>query len=132
MSTLKNTKYEHVFLLRETLSSVQVEEITKRFTDLVAKHKGTVVATENWGLRNLAYKIKKNKKAHYIMLHLDISYDCLKEIQRLMGVNENILRFLTLKIEDKFDEIPSLVARQSRYSEAKAEEISNPIADATV
>ncbi len=131
MSMLKNTKYEHVFLMRETLSSVQVEEITKRFTDLVAKYKGTVVATENWGLRNLAYKIKKNKKAHYVMLHLDINYDGLKEIQRLMGVNENILRFLTLKVEEKFDEIPSLVARQSRYSEAKVEEIANPIVDAT-
>lgn len=104
--------YEHIFLLRGDLSTNQVEEIQNKYKDFIANNKGNITKTEYWGLRNLAYKVKKNKKAHYCLLNLDCEFECLKELQRSMSVNENILRQLSLKVE-KLDNSPSIMMKQA-------------------
>jgi small subunit ribosomal protein S6 len=106
-----NNKYEYVYLLRGDLSTSQVEEMTKKHIDLIEQYKGKVTKTEYWGLRNLAYRIKKNKRAHYCLLNLDVSFEGLKELQRTMSVNENVLRFLAIKV-DTLDNSPSLMMKK--------------------
>lgn len=104
--------YEHVFLLRGDLSTNQVEEIQDKYKELIANHKGKITKNEYWGLRNLAYKVKKNKKAHYCLFNIDCEFECLKELQRNMSVNENILRQLSLKV-DVLDNSPSIMMKQA-------------------
>ena len=107
--------YEHIFLLRGDLSTNQVEDTQNKYKDLIENHKGKITKTEYWGLRNLAYKVKKNKKAHYCLFNISCDFDCLKELKRHMSVNENILRQLTLK-KDVLDNTPSIMMKQQQYN----------------
>ena len=100
--------YEHVYLARQDITTQQVESITKAIEDIVKKDGGSVDKVEYWGLRQLAYKIKKNRKAHYTLMNINASSDTLKELDRQISLNENVLRHLTVKVE-KFDEAPSIM-----------------------
>ena len=100
--------YEHVYLARQDITTQQVESITKSIEDIVKKDGGSIDKVEYWGLRQLAYKIKKNRKAHYTLMNITASSDTLKELDRHISLNENILRHLTVKVE-KFDEAPSIM-----------------------
>ena len=100
--------YEHVYLARQDITTQQVESITKSIEDIVKKDGGSIDKVEYWGLRQLAYKIKKNRKAHYTLMNINASSDTLKELDRQISLNENILRHLTVKVE-KFDEAPSIM-----------------------
>ena len=100
--------YEHVYLARQDITTQQVESITKSIEDIVKKDGGTIDKVEYWGLRQLAYKIKKNRKAHYTLMNINASSDTLKELDRQISLNENVLRHLTVKVE-KFDEAPSIM-----------------------
>ncbi|MDR0484603.1 MAG: 30S ribosomal protein S6 [Alphaproteobacteria bacterium] len=103
--------YEYIYLLRGDLSPNQVQEINNKAVEVIGSFGGKVHKTELLGLRNLAYKIKKNKRASYCLLQLDVPFEGIKELQRLHSVNENVLRTLTLKIE-KLEEAPSLLVKQ--------------------
>jgi small subunit ribosomal protein S6 len=115
--------YENVFIARQDISSVQVEGLTETFTKVISDNEGKIVNTESWGLRTLAYRIKKNRKGHYVMFHIDAPAAAIHEMERQMRINENVLRYLTIKI-DAFDEGPSVMmasrARDERPSQTPA------------
>jgi small subunit ribosomal protein S6 len=104
--------YETVFIARQDVSAKQVEDLAKSFGKIVNDNGGEVKRTESWGLRNLAYKIKKNRKGHYTLFHFDAPHKAIVELERNMGHNEDVLRFMTVSI-DKIPEGPSIILKQS-------------------
>jgi|SRR6056300_546196 small subunit ribosomal protein S6 len=100
--------YEHVYLARQDITNQQVESITKSIEDVVKNEGGSIDRIEYWGLRQLAYKIKKNRKAHYTMMNINASSETLKKVERQISLNENILRHISIKV-DKFEDGPSLM-----------------------
>ncbi|MGH1417561.1 MAG: 30S ribosomal protein S6 [Hyphomicrobiaceae bacterium] len=103
--------YEHVFLVRQDVSNQQVEAMTKEYSDLIEANGGKVANQEYWGIKPLAYKIKKNRKAHYTMLNIDAPHAAVAEMERLMGISTDVLRFLTLKV-DAHETEPSAMMRK--------------------
>lgn len=104
--------YETVFIVRQDASTQQVESLTDQFSSVVTERNGKVSKREGWGLRNLSYKIKKNRKGHYVLLNIDAMPEAVLEMERLMHLSEDILRYLTIKV-DRLDDQPSPIL-QSR------------------
>jgi len=100
--------YESVFIARQDITATQVEGLTETFSELIKEQGGSVASTENWGLRSLAYRIKKNRKGHYVMMNIDAPAGAIHEMERQMRINEDILRYLTIKV-DAFEEGPSIM-----------------------
>ena len=100
--------YESVFIARQDISSQQVESMADEFAGIITNAGGKIHKREYWGLRSLAYRIKKNRKGHYIMFNLETDGATLKEYERIMGLNEDVLRFLNIRIEE-VDEAPSII-----------------------
>ncbi len=98
--------YESVIIGRQDLTPNQFEELVEVFTKIIEDFKGVIKKREVWGLRNLAYKINRNRKGHYILLNIESSSDAIAEYERLMRLNEDIIRFLTIRI-NTVDEKPS-------------------------
>ncbi len=108
--------YESVIIGRQDLTSGQFETLLEKFIAVIQSFKGEIKKRENWGIRNLAYKIKKNRKGHYMLLNIDGPPEAIKEYERLMRLDEDIIRFLTIKI-NSIDEKPSpLMANNSDRS----------------
>ncbi|WP_265530204.1 30S ribosomal protein S6 [Sphingomicrobium marinum] len=105
--------YEHIFLARQDLAQAQVDTMTEEATKIIADNGGKVVDTENWGLKSMAYKIQKNRKAHYVMLRLDTPPAAIAELERLTRVNEDIVRYMTIKV-DEHEEGPSAMMRKEK------------------
>lgn len=107
--------YESVFIARQDLSTQQVEALTEQMAGVVANNGGKVAKTEQWGLRSLAYRIKKNRKGHYTQLTLDAPAQAVNELERQLRLNEDVLRSLTVRVE-KLDAEPSVMmqVRSSR------------------
>ena len=89
--------YEHVFLARQDLAQAQVDALAEAATKIVDDNQGKVVKTETWGLRSLAYRIAKNRKAHYVMLEIDAPGDVVAELERQTQINEDVIRYMTVK-----------------------------------
>jgi small subunit ribosomal protein S6 len=106
--------YETTFIARQDISSAQVETLADTFAAVIAQGGGEVKKRENWGLRTLSYRIKKNRKGHYVLFNLDAPHEAVTEMERTMRINEDILRFLTVRV-DALEEGPSAVM-QSRGS----------------
>ena len=104
--------YEHVFLARQDLSQAQVDALAENATKIVEENQGKVVKTETWGLRSLAYKIQKNRKAHFVMLDIDAPAPALHELERQTRVNEDVIRFMTLRV-DELEKGPSVMMRKN-------------------
>ena len=104
--------YESVVIARPELTETQIDNLIKDLSDIITKDGGKVVKKEQWGLRSFAYKINKNKKGHYFMLNLDSAPTIIFEYERQMRINEDIIRFLTIKI-DKIDENPSILSNEN-------------------
>ena len=102
--------YEHVFISRQDLSSSQTEDLIKQYSDILKDNGGVIVGHEYWGLRTLAYKINKNRKGHYSLIKSDSPPSAALEMERLMKLNEDIMRVLTIKV-DKHEEGPSVMMR---------------------
>ena len=100
--------YESVFIARQDISTTQVESMADEFAGIITNAGGTVHKREYWGLRSLAYRIKKNRKGHYVMLNMETGPETLREFERIMGLNEDVLRFLNLNIEE-VEEGPSIM-----------------------
>ena len=100
--------YECVFIARNDVTQQQVEAIAEQVATLVSEGGGEVKKREYWGLRGLAYKIKKNRKGHYMLLGIDAPAGALPEVERQLGLNEDVLRSLTIRVE-AIDEAPSAV-----------------------
>jgi small subunit ribosomal protein S6 len=103
--------YEHVFLARQDVTPQQVESMVDQFKGVIEQNGGAVRNTEMWGVKSLAYRIKKNRKAHFAMFHLDAPPAAVAEMERQMRINEDILRFMTLKV-DGFEEGPSVMMQK--------------------
>jgi small subunit ribosomal protein S6 len=100
--------YENVFIARQDITADQVEALADDFTKVIEGEGGKVANRENWGLRGLAYKIKKNRKGHYVLMNIDAPAAALHEMERQMGLNEDILRHMTLRV-DELAEGPSII-----------------------
>ncbi len=109
-------QYEHVFLARQDISTQQVETLTKEFTQIIEEGGGKIAKSEYWGLKSLAHKIKKNRKAHYSLLNIDASPAAVAEMERRMGLSTDVVRFLTIKV-DQLETEPSVQMRKGDREE---------------
>jgi small subunit ribosomal protein S6 len=100
--------YENVFIARQDISGAQVDALADTFTQLVADNGGEVKKREYWGLRNLAYRMRKNRKGHYLLFNIEAPPAALAELERTMRINEDVIRYLTLRV-DALEEGPSVV-----------------------
>lgn len=103
--------YEHVIISRPDISSNQVEEFVQNVARKVENAGGTVEGAEYWGLRNLAFRMQKNRKAHYSMLKLNANPDTLQEIERQHRINEDVLRYMSIRVEE-FSDDPSPIMKK--------------------
>jgi small subunit ribosomal protein S6 len=106
--------YENVFIARQDISGAQVDALTDGFVQLIADNGGEVKKREYWGLRNLAYRMRKNRKGHYVLMNVEAPPAAVAELERTMRINEDVLRYLTIRVETH-EEGPSAVM-QSRGS----------------
>jgi small subunit ribosomal protein S6 len=104
--------YEHVYLARQDLSAQQVEELTAQLSGVIGQMGGKVAKTEYWGLKSLTYRMKKNRKAHMTLLNVDAPVAALNEIERQERLHEDVLRYLTIRV-DAHEEGPSAMMRKS-------------------
>ena len=100
--------YENVFVARQDISSTQVETIADAMAEIITGEGGTIARREYWGLKSLAYRMKKNKKGHFVLFNIDASIGAVREMERQMGLHEDVLRFLTLRT-DVLSEEPSVM-----------------------
>ncbi len=112
--------YESVFIARQDLTSAQVDAMAAEFAEIVRKNGGQVTKTEPWGLRTLAYRIKKNRKGHYVLFNLDAPAAAVLELERNMRLNEDVLRFLTVKVEE-LEAGPSAILRRDERDEQRGD-----------
>ena len=103
--------YEHVFLVRQDVSAQQVEAIADQYKAVIESNGGSVKKVENWGLRALAYRVKKNRKAHYVLFNLDAPHAAVAEMERQQGLSEDILRVMTIRV-DELEEGPSAMLQK--------------------
>ena len=108
--------YEHVFLARQDLANAQVEAMSEAFIKIITDGNGRVAKNEYWGLRSIAYRIKKNRKAHYVMFNIDAPPAAIAELERQVGLSEDILRFMTVRV-DAMEEGPSAMMRRNESRE---------------
>lgn len=104
--------YETVFIARQDLSEAQVKDLTDGYQKIITEAGGTIHRTENWGLRNLAYRIQKNRRGHYVAIECEVEAPAIHEMERTMRLNEDILRYMTIR-EDELSTGPSVVMDKS-------------------
>ncbi|HEX7855568.1 MAG TPA: 30S ribosomal protein S6 [Sphingobium sp.] len=110
--------YEHVFLARQDLAQAQVDALAENATQIIESQSGKVTKVENWGLRSLAYKIAKNRKAHYVMLNIDAPAGVVAELERQTQINEDIIRYMTVRVEE-LEEGQSVMMRKNERSDRR-------------
>jgi small subunit ribosomal protein S6 len=108
--------YEHVFLARQDISTQQVEAMIKQYSDVITEGGGKIAKTEYWGLKSLAFKMKKSRKAHYALINIDAPPAAVAEMERRMGLSTDVIRFITIKVEAHETE-PSAQMRKSDRDE---------------
>jgi small subunit ribosomal protein S6 len=113
--------YEHVFLMRQDVTTQQVEAMVEQFRGVIETGGGIVEKAEMWGLKSLAYRLKKNRKAHFTMLGLNAPPAAIAEMERQMRISEDVLRFMTIKVEE-IDEAPSIMMQKRDRDERKDRE----------
>ncbi|MBO6815134.1 MAG: 30S ribosomal protein S6 [Rhizobiaceae bacterium] len=104
--------YEHTFLARQDISSQQAEALVEQFKNIVEENGGSFGRVENWGLRTAAYRINKNRKAHYLHINIDAPAAAIAEMERQMRINEDVLRFMTIRVEEH-EEGPSAMMKKN-------------------
>ena len=113
--------YEHVFLARQDLSQAQVDALAAAATEIVESNQGKVTKTETWGLKNLAYKIKRNRKAHFVLLNIEAPAGTVAELERQTAINEDVIRWLTVRV-DEHEAGPSVHMRKQDRERTKRRE----------
>ncbi len=108
--------YESIFIARQDIPAAQVETLATQFAEVVKANGGSVAKTEHWGLRTLAYRIRKNKKGHYVLFNLDAPAKAVAEMERQMRLHEDILRYMTVKVEE-LEAGPSAMMRREEREE---------------
>ena len=108
--------YEHVFLARQDLAQSQVDALAETATNIIQSNGGQVIKTETWGLRGLAYRIAKNRKAHYVALDFEAPANVVAELERQTQINEDVIRYMTVRV-DEHEQGPSAMMRRNERSE---------------
>ena len=106
--------YEHVFLARQDISAQQVEGLLEAFKSVITENGGSVAKSEYWGLRSLAYRIKKKRKAHYALMNIDAPHAAVAEMERQMRIESDVIRFMTLRVDEHEAEPSVMMRRQDR------------------
>ena len=106
--------YEHVVIARQDISPQQAEALNDQIKSVLEENGGSVAKIEYWGLRNLTYRIKKNRKGHYSLLAIDSPAPAVKEMERQLSINEDVLRYLTVRVEELDLELSPVLARRER------------------
>ena len=117
--------YEHVVIARQDISPQQAEALNEQIKTLIEEGGGHIAKIEYWGLRNLTYRIKKNRKGHYSLLAIDAPPAAVKEMERQLGLNEDVLRTLTVRVEELDLELSPVLARRDREREPRREEFQS-------
>ncbi len=113
--------YEHVIIARQDISPQQAEALNDQLKHLIEEHGGHVAKIEYWGLRNLTYRINKNRKGHYSLLAIDAPSAAVKEMERQLSLNEDVLRTLTVRVEELDLELSPILARRDRERSERGE-----------
>ncbi len=106
--------YETVFIARQDLTADDVDALTDKLSKIITDGNGKIVSKEYWGLRNLAYKVKKNYRGHYVLLNIDAEYPAVAELKRVMGYNENIIRSMMFRVEAHQEESPLFISTHAK------------------
>ncbi|OAS25747.1 30S ribosomal protein S6 [Methylobacterium platani] len=106
--------YEHVFLARQDVTSQQVETMIETYKSVIEQNGGKVEKTEMWGVKSLAYRIRKNRKAHFTLLNIDAPPAALAEMERQMRISEDVLRFMTVRVEELESEPSAMMQKRDR------------------
>ena len=118
--------YEHVFLARQDLSQQQIDGLVEQYKGVIEANGGSLGRVENWGLKSLTYRINKNRKAYYTLIDITAPADAVKEMERQMGLSEDVLRFMTIKV-DKHEEGPSaMLQKRERDDRERGERGDRP------
>ena len=112
--------YEHVLIARQDISPQQVDALVEDITRQVHDAGGKVGKSEYWGLRNLAYRVRKNRKGHYCLLNIDAPAEAVHELERRQRINEDVLRFLTIRVDEHDEEPSPVLARRDRDEKRRA------------
>lgn len=112
--------YEHVLIARQDISPQQVDALVEDITRTIEEQGGTVGKSEYWGLRNLAYRVRKNRKGHYCLLNIDAPAAAVHELERRQRINEDVLRFITIRVEEHDEEPSPVLARRDRDEKRRA------------
>ncbi|MEM1364938.1 MAG: 30S ribosomal protein S6 [Pseudomonadota bacterium] len=106
--------YEHVLMCRQDISTTQVEALVEQFKGVIEAGEGSFGKIEMWGLKTLQYRIRKNRKAHYVLIDIDAPHAAVAEMERQMRLNEDVLRFMTLKVEEHSEEPSVMMQKRDR------------------
>ena len=111
--------YEHTFICRQDLTSAQAETIAEEFKGTLIENGGNVIGSEYWGLRSIAYRMNKNRKGHYFMFKSESNPKAVAEMERLMNIHEDIMRFLTIKVKEHADGDSIMMNSKSKDDEER-------------
>ena len=114
--------YEHIFLARQDLSQAQVDALAATATEIIEKNEGKVTKTEPWGLKSLAYKIDRNRKAHFVLLNIDAPGTVVEELERQTRINEDVIRYMTIRV-DEHEDGPSAMMRKNERDRKRQSEM---------
>lgn len=117
--------YETVFIARQDMTDAQVKDLLDGYSKIITEAGGKIHKTENWGLRNLAYRIKKNRRGHYVLIESDVAAPAIHEVERTMRLNEDILRYMTIR-QDELSKGPSIVMDKSSRDTGEGREERKP------
>ena len=106
--------YEHVVIARQDISPQQAEALNETLKTLIEDHGGHIAKIEYWGLRNLTYRVKKNRKGHYSLLAIDAPAPAVKEMERQLSINEDVIRYMTVRVEELDLELSPVLSRRDR------------------
>ena len=119
MERPKMALYEHIFLARQDVTQQQVEALTEQIKSKIASLGGAVTKVEPWGLKSLAFRIKKNRKAHFTLMNIAAPSEAVKEMERQLSINEDVLRYLTVRVDELELELSPILARRDRDRERR-------------
>ncbi len=117
--------YETVLIARQDLTDTQVKDLANKYSEIITQAGGKIHKTEFWGLRTLAYRIKKNRRGHYVLIESDTEAPALHEMERQMRLDENILRYMTIREDELSTEPSAILDRGGRDEEIKTPEVKN-------
>ena len=105
--------YEHVFMARQDASPAQVEALVEQFKGVITAGGGKVGKVESWGIRSISFRVKKNRKAHYTLMNIDAPYAAVAEMERLMLISEDVIRFMTIAVEEHEEGQSAMLRRRA-------------------